>query len=72
VAVEKPYALSSSSSFLRDQCLLRSFLGHQSVSLVSSVSCVGLSAFLLRRTHWALQPAVSVLDERRGDHLVQG
>ena len=52
MAVEKSYALSSSSSFLRDRSLLRSFLGHQSVSLMSSVSCVGLSAFLLLRTHW--------------------
>ena len=72
MVVEKSHALLSSSSFLCDWSPLRSFLGHQSVSLASSVSCVGLTAFLLHRTQWALQPAVSVLDERRGDHPVQG
>ena len=61
MVVEKSHALLSSSSFLCDWSPLRSFLGHQSVSLASSVSCVGLTAFLLHRTQWALQPAVQDL-----------
>ena len=70
MAVEKSCALSS-SSFLPAQFLLRYLLGHQPVPLMSCVFCVGLTTFLLHRTFWALHPAVSVLDERRGGHLVQ-
>lgn len=41
------------------------------MSLMLYMSCADLTSFLVHGTPSALQPAVSMLDERRGD-LVQG